>query len=176
MSPALAIALALVRAWTRVYTAGIDPAIRARRLAEIDSDLWEFHEDARHRGLWPAAIAILMLLRLALGVHDDLCWRIEHRTVPFDLVRSGLWTAAAASIALLWLVISALQTREPPLSPVGTGNIVRMLYPVHAYPAAPPGATLPTMRPTSSAVVVHVTFKGAPPPPPPPPASSDDRR
>jgi hypothetical protein len=155
MSPALSIALALVRAWTRVYTAGMHPVTRARRLAEIDSDLWEFHEDARRRRFSPGAIALLMLLRLALGVQDDLCWRLEHRTVHLDLVRGALWTAAAASLALLWLVISALQTREPPLSPVGTGNIVRMLYPVSAYPPAAKRAPLPA----PSGVVVHVTFK-----------------
>lgn len=160
MSPALSTALALVRAWTRLYTACMHPAIRARRLAEIDSDLWEFHEDARRRRFSPVAIALLMLMRLALGVHDDLAWRVEHRTVHFDLVREGLWTAAIASVTVLWLVIAALQTKEPPLSPVGTGNIVRILYPVRVYPPPPPAP---------AAVVVRVSVKVAPPPPPPPP-------
>jgi hypothetical protein len=177
VSLALSGALALVRAWTRVYTAGMHPPIRARRRAEIDSDLWEFHEDARRRRFQPGAIALLMLLRLALGVHDDLCWRFEHRTMHLDLVRDGLWTAAAASVALLCLVISALQTREPPLSPVGAGNIVRMLYPVRTYPAAPQRAPLQAPLPAPSEVVVHVTFgRGLPPPSPPPPPPGDDPR
>ena len=51
MSITLASAILVVRAWTRLYTSGMAPEIRDARRAEIDSDLWEFHEDARRRSV-----------------------------------------------------------------------------------------------------------------------------
>ena len=163
MSLTLASAVAIVRAWTRLYTVRMDPALRNARRAEIDSDLWEFHEDARRRGALPELIAMHMVVRLVLGVGHDLLWRAEHRAERIDYLRQALCAMAAASVALLWLVMSALQTKEPPLSPVGGHNLMRLLYPVHIYPAPLPLAPWPS----PAAFVVHV--QPAPPPPPPPP-------
>jgi len=165
MSLTLAWAIALVRGWTRLYTLRMDPAQRDARRAEIESDLWEFHEDARRRGATPELIAIHMFLRLVLGVGHDLLWRVEHQAERIDYLRQALCAMAAASVALLWLVMSALQTKEPPLSPVASHNLVRLLYPAHIYPAPLPLAPLPS----SPSFVVRVQAAPPPPPPPPPP-------
>jgi hypothetical protein len=165
MSPSLRLALALVRGWTRCYTLGMAPAARDGRRDEIESDLWEFHEDARRRRFSPGGIAVLMLMRLVLGAPDDLLWRMENLVFHFDIVRDALWAAAIGSVVALWLMMSALQTKEPPLSPVGAGNILRVLYPVNVFASRKP-QSLPS---DPAQVLVHVSYKLATPPPPPPP-------
>ena len=75
MSPLLFSAIALVRGWTRLYTIQMDHGCRDERRAEIESDLWEFHEDAR-RGHSPAGIAAHMLARLLFGIPHDVLWRV----------------------------------------------------------------------------------------------------
>ena len=67
-----AIAAALVRGWTRVYTCTVDPAVRQRRRAEIDADLWSAaQDDTRERS------AITLLLRAGGGLLDDVAWVFE---------------------------------------------------------------------------------------------------
>ena len=82
-------ARAVVLAWTRFYTAGLTDELRERRLAEIESDLWEFEHDADR----PRFAALHVLLRLVLGMWHDVSWRIEHRTphlAPQRLMLSGI--------------------------------------------------------------------------------------
>jgi hypothetical protein len=166
MSLMLASALALVRGWTRLYTARMERPLRDARRAEIESDLWELHEDARRRGATPELIALHMFARLVGGVVDDLRWRAEQGIDPAVIVGPALWAMAVASVLMLWTIVSALQTREPPLSPVGSNTLVRMLYPVRLYPAPPAPPPMPS---TSDLIVVHVNLEIAPPLPPPPP-------
>ena len=65
-SPPLRLAIALVRAWTRLYTWRMEPAIRKARHAEIESDLWEFEQDPdAGRRLSPA---VQVMARVLLGV------------------------------------------------------------------------------------------------------------
>ena len=137
MTITLATALGLVRAWTRLYTARMAPEARDARRNEIESDLWEFHEDARRRGASPAGIALHMLLRLALGAPDDLLWRAEFVNLHPRIVREALWMVAAASIAFVWWLSSALQAVDPQRSyePI---NVVRLLYPVRPVASVPP--------------------------------------
>jgi len=72
----ITVAVAIVRAWTLLYTCIMPAPVRDRRRAEIDSDLWEFQQDvATTRGVTPA---MQMLLRLVAGLPDDLAWCIEH--------------------------------------------------------------------------------------------------
>src|SRR5436190_2298052 len=142
MSITLASAILVVRAWTRLYTSGMAPEIRDARRAEIDSDLWEFHEDARRRGAAPSVIAVHMLLRLVLGVRNDLFWRAEHAHVAPRIFREALWATAAASIVFVWWLASSLQALEPPPQfRTGSINVMRLLYPlqpIQNVPAAPP--------------------------------------
>ena len=83
-SAALGLATALVRAWTRAYTWRLEPAVRDRRRAEIESELWEFQQDPE-RGNHPAAH---MLARLLIGIPDDLSWRAEHASARRTRVRT----------------------------------------------------------------------------------------
>jgi len=161
MSPAFAGALAIVRGWTRLYTALMQPAMRDARRAEIESDLWELHEDARRRGASPARIAVHMLLRLVLGIVDDVVWRAEQATLPTRLVQEALWASAAASIVFVWWLASALQAVSPPHDE-GI-NVMRLLYPIR------PVISVPSPPPPPIQFVKFAKYCAGPPPPPPPP-------
>jgi uncharacterized protein (TIGR03435 family) len=101
-SSLLRLAIAIVRAWTRVYTWRMPPALREARRAEIESDAWEFQQDAAHgRFKSPAAH---MLIRLLAGIPDDLCWRIEQAAVDGPRVRRSIAIGAYAAGAVLFLV------------------------------------------------------------------------
>ena len=64
-SPPLVLAVAVAPRVDAVYTWRLDPVLRERRRAEIESDLWEFQQDpAGSRGLSPA---IQVLARMASG-------------------------------------------------------------------------------------------------------------
>lgn len=94
----------IVRAWTRVYTCGIEPQAADLRRAELDSDLWEFaHDPHRVNDLLAATI---LLRRLATGAADDLLWRLELADAGEALLvrRAGTITAAAIVILLMLLI------------------------------------------------------------------------
>ena len=139
-SPLLILAIAVVRAWTRLYTWRMEPGLRATRLAEIESDLWEFRQDESERsGLAPA---LHVLLRLVSGIPDDLSWRVEYddfgdRLLRKTLALTGMAAFAVVFITSLWVIAIAMPDRLPPPPP-------------------------PLQR-------VIVVFAPAPPPPPPPP-------
>jgi hypothetical protein len=110
------LAAALVRAWTLAYTWRLTPAVRDRRRAEIESDLWEFDNDPG-RGSYPAAH---ILVRLLSGIPDDLSWRAEHTAAPRTRIRTGIrvaaWTMATAIIfAALWILPLMTAATLPPL-------------------------------------------------------------
>jgi hypothetical protein len=96
-------ALALVRAWVRLYTRGVAPDARAARRAEIDSDLYEHERAARERGRRPAVTALEILMRMALGVAADVWWRLEHRGA-----RRGSAERLVAARRHAWLVMPTL--------------------------------------------------------------------
>jgi hypothetical protein len=80
------------------------PELRDRRRAEIDADLWEFqHDFATARSLTPA---LQLLLRLVLGVPDDLAWCVEH-VADADAApgRTIMMTARAVGAALFIAVL-----------------------------------------------------------------------
>jgi len=162
MSPALAAAIGLVRGWTRLYTAGMEPDARTERCAEIDSDLWEFHEDARRRGATPTLLALHMALRLVLGIRHDLVWRAEQVRVRAPLVQKALWVTAAASVVLVWWLASTLQGVEAPR--MAGINVMRLLYPIKPVASVP----TPPLPPIEFARF-NVRFVSLLPPPPPPP-------
>jgi len=164
MTITLAAALAIVRGWTRVYTARMDPPLRDARRAEIESDLWELHEDARRRGAPPTMIAVHMLLRLALGAADDLAWRAEHIRLTPRIVQDALWAGAIASVVLVWWLASTLQRVAPREQPDGI-NVVRLLYPTRPIGGVPS----PPPPPNTFTRLVHVSLLRPPPPPPPMP-------
>jgi hypothetical protein len=163
MSPLLFCAIALVRGWTRLCTWRMEPVYRDDRRAEIESDLWESHEDARRRGASPEGIAIHMLARLCAGVPHDLLWRLEYEQEPAHRRASWLTAASAASaacIAALWIgfLISTFVSL-PPLP--DSGAVVRVF--MRETPAPPPP---PPQPPPFKAFRIGMARVQPPPPPP----------
>ena len=108
-------AIAVVRAWTRLYTWRLPAAVREARRAEIESDLWEFQRDSdNHRHFNPA---VHTLIRLLLGVPDDLHWRAAHASFRVRTLRiAAALTATVLFLAALW-VLDLMRTRKLPLPP-----------------------------------------------------------
>ena len=92
-------AASLARLWTRVYTAGLDPALRDQRREEIDSDLWESLRDADAR--------TQILPRLMAGAVDDVLWRVTHVSVATWASSLRLVAIAVALLALWQWLVSA---------------------------------------------------------------------
>jgi hypothetical protein len=102
MTSSTTIAVSIVRAWTRAYTCGAPAEWAMQRLADIESDLWEFEHDPH--GAREVAPAIQVLWRLAAGIADDLRWRLERTTLQDNVMIRRAVTLAAATIVLsmLW--------------------------------------------------------------------------
>jgi hypothetical protein len=120
----------IVRAWTRLYTWRLPAAVRQRRCAEIESDLWEFERDSI--GTSPLVVAAHVVARLMFGMHADLAWRGEHvhghamsRTKPI------VWTLAMLAFLTAWWVVGLMQTDTLPQPPAGQMRFI-------AAPPPPP--------------------------------------
>jgi hypothetical protein len=135
------LAVAAVRAWTRLYTWRLDPVIRDARRAEIDSDLWESQvaEDAG------SALPIQLTLRLLRGVVNDLRWRVEimtvHSHVAWRKILLALGSAAIAGCGWLALFIGPTELPQLPAAPplVKRANYYPPPPPPPPPPCAPPG-------------------------------------
>jgi hypothetical protein len=161
MNPLLFCAIGAVRGWTRFYTLHMDPACRDDRRAEIESDLWEFHEDTRRRGYSPAAIASHMIARLVFGIPHDLLWRIEYEGDAARTNRRSTWMTAAAigatvCIAALWAFFAI--TSLGALPPLPDSFHVERVY-LQRMPPPPP--------PLPGIVTMQQRYPLAAPPPPP---------
>ena len=84
------LAVAVVKAWTRAYTAWLAPAVRATRRAEIDSDLWEHLHDANDGAAHPRSTAGQILARCLLGMGADLTWRVQMAAGPGRLDKEAI--------------------------------------------------------------------------------------
>lgn len=108
------ISFALVRQWTRFYTLRMPAAARADRLKEIESDLSESVRDEQAS----ASLPMQVIVRLALGMPDDLRWRAEQ---PGGVQTARLTFALVASAALLgaiWVSVAAGgESPQPPPAP-----------------------------------------------------------
>ncbi len=131
----LHLAVALVRLWTRAYTWHMPADVRDGRRAEIESDLWEFLQDAdAHREVVPDVHLYARLLR---GMPHDVLWRVEHAEALRSRARqrvmgaAAVWTSVAILIAVLWLLPlvrqdalpSTLSTATPPASAPATPTV-----------------------------------------------------
>jgi len=67
-----------VRGWVGLYTRGLTPAERDARRTEIESDLWTHAQEAYELGHGPSSLEAEMLMRLVLGMWDDIAWRRAH--------------------------------------------------------------------------------------------------
>jgi uncharacterized protein (TIGR03435 family) len=80
-------AASLVRGWARLYTSRLPAGVRERRRAEVESDLWESQQN--ENGRTPAG-ALHVIVRLLLGIPDDLGWWIEQALIAGVLRRQTL--------------------------------------------------------------------------------------
>lgn len=76
---AFPVVIGLTRAWTRVYTYGLPPAVAAVRVEEVDCDVWEMCHDPD--GGAPATRLAVAIIRLAAGMADDIGWRADHASM-----------------------------------------------------------------------------------------------
>ena len=139
-SRALRLGIAAARLWVRLYTWRTPPPARARRIEEIESDLWEsVRDDDADRRRLPADVA----LRLVLGIPDDLAWRLDQWN---DSSRSRRFrlavTLAGAAAVAIWIVVVSGQSAlpalpdAPPFSPSAHSDPPP---PPPPPPCAPPG-------------------------------------
>ena len=135
----LAWAFALVRVWTSLYTIGMPAPLADARRAEIESDLWEF-EHALDRDDSQLPPFVHVLVRLLLGVPDDLLWRAELMDLRSRRRRTGVWIAAATAIIVtgLWLRESR-QPLELPDLPRSPSWPMKPMPPPPPPPPRPPG-------------------------------------
>jgi len=149
-APLFAVAVAVLRGWIRAYTWRLDPVLRERRRAEIESDLWEFQQDpAGSRGLSPALHVLARTLR---GVPDDLGWRADNIAVGATWERRVAIVAAAAAavvVAALWVFTSLQHTElpRPPATPIAL--YLRTTNRLPPPPPPPPPPPAPPCQPPS---------------------------
>ena len=133
------VACALVRVWTRAYTAGMPPTHRDARRAEIESDLWEScHDPAMPPG---GATGAQIVARLVLGIPDDLHWRFTEGRAPRAVAVGA--AVVALLVAASWAYSEYLATQSlpsPPPSPLGfVSGPPRLAPPPPPPPPRPPG-------------------------------------
>jgi len=128
--------VAVVRAWTRLYTWCMPEDSRLARRAEIESDLWEFEHD--HDSSRGVSAPLQLLLRLVLGIPDDLYWRMTYASFPEKVLRGVALGTAVIAIVMAWLFV-ALPDKLPTPPPI-------MAF-TPAPPPPPPPPPLPPPRP-----------------------------
>lgn len=74
-STELQLAVALCRTWVRLYTLFLHREVRESRRAELESDLWEHRQHALLADSRPIVTTVELLVRLVIGIPDDLLWR-----------------------------------------------------------------------------------------------------
>jgi len=128
---AFRVATALTRAWTRLYTAGLPAGARERRREEIDADLWALEHDAGAGGFAAAHVVV----RLMLGIADDVEWRMEQHT--FRRIALGS-TLVLATVVIVLSVIASETLRPPVLPHVNPAPPLEVLTLVKRKVPAPP--------------------------------------
>jgi uncharacterized protein (TIGR03435 family) len=120
-SRVMRLAVQCVRGWTWLYTCRMPPGLRDTRRAEIESDLWESRRDATEDSL---GSALQILLRLLIGIPDDLGWCVEQAAAADRLTRQRIALSARVAGAALFLcalwVIDADASRRRPAMAVGS--------------------------------------------------------
>jgi hypothetical protein len=118
------LAVRFTMGWARTYTRRLAPEVRAARLGEIQSDLWEHHRDAEEASADPSDVALQILARCIVGMPSDLAWRsgaarrarADRRREPMNAtIRRSWWLVPATLILLfdLWLFLGQLTEHMP---------------------------------------------------------------
>jgi uncharacterized protein (TIGR03435 family) len=114
-----------VRGWTWLYTWRMPPALRATRRAEIASDLWEWHDDAGDHSL---GFTLQILLRVLIGIPDDIGWRVEQAVVTGTLAQKsialgGRVAGAAFIMCALWAIDADASRQRPDMAITGPAAV-----------------------------------------------------
>jgi len=113
----LPVSRAVVLGWNWALVRGLSPDVKARRLAEMRSELWEHTRAAREQGFTPAEIALQCLQRWLWGVWDDVrwAWDVRHAQGQFyvSLDESGDWGFEFHSGSTRYYVLAAVLTSDP---------------------------------------------------------------
>jgi TonB family protein len=124
-----------------MYTWRLPPAVRDARREEIESDLWESSHDP---GITQAELVMQTVMRLTLGIADDLAWRFAQLTVTRHVTFRSVTAAALLCMLLLFATLSRLTTDvphlpDPPIAPLQVHRRVPDPPPPPPPPDARPG-------------------------------------
>ncbi|MGH7515648.1 MAG: hypothetical protein ACREOQ_22345 [Gemmatimonadales bacterium] len=98
----------VIKLWVWTYTSLLPGRIRARRRAELRSDLWEQEEDDRKQGFSRHAAALRLLVRALVGLPADIAWALP---IAMARGRKSLERAVAVAYMLLLVLTIALLGR-----------------------------------------------------------------
>jgi TonB family protein len=159
-SPMVRAAIGVVRLWTELYTCALPSSVREARRAEIASDVWHAVHDPDRDAPW--RLALQMILRLVLGIRDDLGWRWEQPTAATTRRRMRTVMATGALCALVLAVAPAFwRTQSPPLPQrpeFGTPAPVVHPPPAPPAPPAPPDAATDSLQPVPDRVYGQTSY------------------
>jgi hypothetical protein len=120
----------------------LPPAVRETRYQEIESDLWESANDP---DMTQAELAIQMVMRLTLGIADDVAWRLAQVRPAKSITLGMLPVAAILSVPLLLAAVAPPATNMPPLpAPPTIGRQTQAVLPAPPPPPPPPGVVTPS--------------------------------
>jgi hypothetical protein len=144
MTTGMRIAVAIVRAWTRLYTWRLESSVRDARRAEIESDLWEHvHEPER------AARSLDVCTRLVLGMFDDVRWSIGQRSPRFSRRAIVVAAASLTVFSIWWTRTTASRVEAPPAPDVPVVHWINR-EPIPPPPPPPPPLCNPPGLPVIS--------------------------
>lgn len=115
------LASAVTRSWVRLYTRRLDADIRASRIAEIESDLWEHRRETEEAGVEPSDAGLQVLARCLAGMPADLTWRsgavagarANGRGEPMnDVVRRSWWLVPAVLVGVFDVMLCLGQVTD----------------------------------------------------------------
>ena len=113
------VASRFTRSWVRLYTRRLDPELRERRIAEIESDLWEHGRDSEEAGAAPSDAGLQIVARCLAGMPADLAWRSDaarrarssRRREPMnEVIRRSWWLVPAALVGLFDVMLFLAQS------------------------------------------------------------------
>ncbi len=96
---------AIVRGWTRLYTAGTPAGAKERRRIQIESDLWEEAAEASAAGLPQGLLFVNIVGRMIRGMPADILWRTRYGGPNVNL---SISLPRATGLLLLILAVAAV--------------------------------------------------------------------
>lgn len=141
--------VATARLWTHIYTCGLPSELRDARREEIACDVWHATQAPDSGSGW--RIGSHIVLRVLLGIPDDLGWRMECR----QDARWGFWASTAGTLAVV-AIAGAWALARVAVPPVPPTPALRLAVELTDPPPPPPPPAARSAR--TSPAAVHVTY------------------